>query len=264
MHRWRLQLRLLLPLLAREVRERAQHGWLGAAWPFIAPIATASVLTFVFGVIFQSRWGTQSSSGLLPLALNLYVGLIIFQYLAESITASPAWITRHAALSRQGHAPVLKLVAASWANHSLTLGGNLVLLSAIVLLSGNFEWGLLPTAPVWLGAALLPLLLSTLSLVLALAALGVYLRNLGPFLTPATQLLLFLSPVFYPADQVPQGFRWLLQCNPLVWPVETIRHALLGGPAPEHGLIAMWLPALLLPVALWLFQRLRQGFADVL
>jgi lipopolysaccharide transport system permease protein len=77
---------------------------------------------------------------------------------------------------------------------------------------------------------------------------------------------MFLSPVFYTLDTVPESFRAIMYWNPLTSYVETFRLILLGGQWP--GLEQLWLPWILaLAIAALgyaFFQRVRHGFADIL
>ena len=45
-------------------------------------------------------------------------------------------------------------------------------------------------------------------------------------------LLMFVSNLFYPTDQLPQLIRWLAWLNPVTWQVDLIRDATFGGGDP--------------------------------
>jgi lipopolysaccharide transport system permease protein len=79
------------------------------------------------------------------------------------------------------------------------------------------------------------------------------------------QMLLFLSPVFYPAQAVPGFLRPLFQHNPLGAVIESLR-ALMGQQAVDWAAwgiaLAVSFVALLLGHAF--FQHSRDEFADVL
>ena len=79
----------------------------------------------------------------------------------------------------------------------------------------------------------LPLILFVLGLSWALAALGVYLRDLAQTIDIVTTVLMFLSPIFYPASAVPEGFRWAIEWNPMSFFVEQTRAVLICGHAPR-------------------------------
>ena len=117
----------------------------------------------------------------------------------------------------------------------------------------------------WVPVVFAPLVLVVVALEWVLASLGVFLRDLRQIVGVATTLVMFLSPVFYPASAVPGRFRPWLLLNPLSYVVEEARAVALAGRAPHWaGLAAYaavsWLTAWL---CLAWFTKTRRGFADV-
>jgi lipopolysaccharide transport system permease protein len=100
---------------------------------------------------------------------------------------------------------------------------------------------------------------------LAVAALAVYLRDIAQITGLLATVLLFVSPVFFPAQALPEWLRPLLLVNPLTVPIESAR-ALLYGTGVDWT--AWLLHAVLCVLAASLgwafFQATRRGFADVL
>jgi len=100
----------------------------------------------------------------------------------------------------------------------------------------------------------------------ALASLGVFLRDVSQFIGVITIMLMFLSPIFYPATALPETYRHLLYLNPLTSVIEQTRDVLFWGKAPDFTLLALyWIATTIIA---WLgfawFQKTRKGFADVL
>jgi ABC-2 type transport system permease protein len=63
------------------------------------------------------------------------------------------------------------------------------------------------------------------------ATLAVRLRRVDSFNTftsAAYLILMFLSSMFYPLDQVPAWFRWIALMNPMTWQVDALRFSLIG------------------------------------
>ena len=77
---------------------------------------------------------------------------------------------------------------------------------------------------------------------------------------------MFLSPVFYPASQIPERFKTLFYLNPLTFPIEDARGALIFGRVPEPGHLVIELLAgiVIAQLGFWWFQKTRRGFADVI
>ena len=111
----------------------------------------------------------------------------------------------------------------------------------------------------------LPLLLFCLGVGLLLSGLGVYLRDLRAIMPVASQILMFLSPLFYPASALPEAFRGLLHLNPLTGIIENTRTVLFAGTAPDWTVLGLQILVGLLfaALSLRLLRFLRTGFADI-
>ena len=64
---------------------RYRGSALGIGWTFITPLAMLAVYTFIFSVVFKSRWGGIEQGGPLGFAVNLFAGLIVFNLFSECV-----------------------------------------------------------------------------------------------------------------------------------------------------------------------------------
>ncbi|HOW75871.1 MAG TPA: ABC transporter permease [Candidatus Competibacteraceae bacterium] len=261
-HQCWLQRQLFLKLLRRDFAERYRGSYLGLLWSLLLPLLSLLVFTFFFGVIFQMRWAGRSDASLSDLALILFVGMALYNFLAECLNRAPGLILAHQNYVKNVVFPLEMLPAVMVASAVLTLAATLLV---ILLLQATLGSGLSWTA-LLLPMIVLPLMLFVLGLSGFLASLGVYIRDIQQLIIPLVQLMMFLSPVFYPAAALPEAMRPWLQLNPLALAIEQTRGILLFGQAPD------WTPYLLSLVAggliallgAWWFARTRRGFADVL
>jgi lipopolysaccharide transport system permease protein len=137
---------------------------------------------------------------------------------------------------------------------------------ALLVVANLVVTGRLSATLVLLPVAYVPLVLLTMALGWLLASLGVYVRDLGPAIGVATQVLFFLSPIFYPVSAVPERFRVIVHVNPLTPILEAFRATILSSAPPAWG------PWCLLTLVsgvgavlgyAW-FMQTRKGFADVM
>jgi lipopolysaccharide transport system permease protein len=86
------------------------------------------------------------------------------------------------------------------------------------------------------------------------------------FTSLLTTVLMFLSPIFYPASALPQTYRRLLFLNPLTPTIEQARDVLFWGNSPDMTQLLGYLAgsALIAWLGFAWFQKTRKGFADVL
>lgn len=257
-----LQHQLFLKLLRRDFAERYRGSYLGLLWSLLLPLLSLLVFTFFFGVIFQLRWAGRGDTSLGDLALILFVGMALYNFLAECLTRAPGLILAHQNYVKNVVFPLEMLPAVMVASALLTLVATLLV---ILLLQATMGQGL--AWPVLLlPVVVLPLVLFALGLSGVLAALGVYIRDIQQLIVPLVQLMMFLSPVFYPMDALSEAMRPWLQLNPLAVVIEQTRAIILFGqpPAWNHYLLCLALGVTTALVGAWWFARTRQGFADVL
>ncbi|QBP73982.1 ABC transporter permease [Herbaspirillum huttiense] len=253
---------LLVQMTKREVVGRYKGSALGVAWSFFNPIFMLVVYTIVFSQIFKSRWGSGGDESQTQFAVVLFVGMIVLNLFSEVINRAPHLIVQNVNFVKKVVFPleILPLVSLGAAVFHGLISLS-VLLLAFVTFNGFLHWTLVFTPLV-----LLPFLLVIAGLTWTLAALGVFLRDLGQTVAIATTVLTFLSPVFYPVDAVPGKLRTLIMLNPLTFIIEQARNVLIWGRLPDWTGLAIYLLASM--VLAWLgyacFQKSRKGFADVL
>jgi lipopolysaccharide transport system permease protein len=245
----------------REVLGRYRGSAFGLLWSFFNPLFMLAVYTFVFSEIFKARWSAGSESKT-EFALLLYAGLIVFNIFAECINRAPGLILSNVNYVKKVVFPleILPLVCLLSA-----LYHSLISLLAWLMAYMVF-YGLPYPSTLYLPLILLPFALFIMGLSWALAALGVFLRDVEQFIGVVVMVFMFLSTIFYPAAALPEHYRHLLFLNPLTPVIEQIRDVLFWGKDPDFELLGIyWLVAAAIA---WLgfawFQKTRKGFADVL
>lgn len=255
--------KLIFALARRDVVGRYRGSVIGLAWSFFNPLLTLAAFTFVFGSVFNARWGVSAGAeSRVEFALILFVGLILHGLAAECIGRAPALILNNPNLVKKVVFPLEILAAVTLCAalfHALISFG-------VWLIAALLVWSKVPIAILGLPLVLAPFLLGLLGVIWIFAALGVYLRDLGQGVAIVVLLLMFLAPIFYPLSAVPEHFQSLIRLNPLTYYVEATRGMLIWGRWPDPAaLLLQYLAAGLLCFAgYWWFQRTRGGFADVL
>jgi lipopolysaccharide transport system permease protein len=254
---------LIAQLAKRDVIGRYKGSIIGLAWSFFNPLFMLAVYTFVFSMVFESRWGSASGAeNRTQFAAVLFVGLIVQGLFADVLNRAPGIILTHVNFVKKvifplEILPVVSLGAALF--HSLI--SLLVLVTTSFLLNITVHWTVLCTPVV-----LLPLVVLTVGLAWILASLGVYIRDVGPTVSITMTVILFLTPIFYPITAVPERYRDWIMANPLTFIVEQAREVLVWGRLPDWRGLGIYL-LVALGVAwtgfAW-FQKTRKGFADVL
>jgi lipopolysaccharide transport system permease protein len=94
---------------------------------------------------------------------------------------------------------------------------------------------------------------------------GVFLRDLREVIALVLVAMLFLSPIFYSIDRMPEFARALIRLNPVAVPVMQIRDVAYYGeiPDPMVWLQLLVVSAIFARVGYSVFSRCRGAFADV-
>lgn len=252
---------LMRVLVQREVLGRYRGSIFGILWSFFNPIFMLLVYTFVFSVVFKARWGGGSDSKT-EFALVLFAGLIVFNLFAECFNRAPGLILANVNYVKR---VVFPLEILPW----VALGSALfhAFISLGVWLIAYFIFFGLPHATtLLLPVVAVPLILFIMGVTWFLSSLGVYLRDVSQFVGILTTMLMFLSPIFYPASALPEEYRHLLLFNPLTPAIEQARYVLFWGKVPDMTMLSVYM--LVASMVAWLgfawFQKTRKGFSDVL
>jgi len=255
------QRNLIWQFARREVLGRYRGSVLGVSWSVLTPMAMLAVYTLVFRHIFKAKW-PGVDDGNLSFALNLFAGLLVFNWAAEFLSRAPRLVTEQPNLVTK---VVFPLQVLPWS--ALLSSFFHAMVSCAVWLAGcllfgqgmHLSWLALPL--VFL--ALMPTLLG---LGWILSALGVSFRDLAEIVGLFMGMMLFLTPVFFPLSVLPDFLQTWVQFNPLATPIEALRQIGLMGVWPKFSsLLQLFVVGLGLAMfGAWLFEKSRKGFADVL
>jgi lipopolysaccharide transport system permease protein len=253
---------LVWQMSKREVLGRYRGSMMGLAWSLFNPIFMLLVYTFVFSVVFETRWGVSTDEGRGAFAVILFAGMVVHGLFAECINRAPSLILNNTNYVKK---VVFPLEILPWATLVSALFHTaisvLVLLLAEWVLMGGIPWTVVLLPLVWL-----PFIASIMGVSWLLASLGVYLRDVAQITGLVTTVLLFMSPVFYPLSRLPEKFQAWLLLNPLTFIIEQTRQVVVFGNLPDWGGLLVY--GLFAGLLLWLgfvwFQKTRGGFADVL
>jgi lipopolysaccharide transport system permease protein len=258
---WRNR-QLIAQMTRREIVGRYRGSFMGLTWAFFNPVFMLAAYTFVFSGVFQAKWGGDSEAAKGEFALLLLVGVIVHGLFSEVLTRAPGLIVGNANFVKKVVFPleILPVIATAAALfHALVTV--LVLLIGMLVLKAHIPWTV-----VFIPMVLLPFIVFTMGLAWILASLGVFFRDASQITGIVATVLLFLSPVFYPVNAVPEPFRAWMLANPLTLVIEQSRQVLIWGHMPDWSSLGVYATGAVLVAwagYAW-FQRTRTGFADVM
>jgi lipopolysaccharide transport system permease protein len=248
---------LFLFLAWRDILVRYKQTVVGVTWAVIRPFLTMVVLTVVFG-----RLANMPSGGV-PYPLLVLCGMLPWQFFSTAVSECGNSLVGNTSLISKVYFPRMTVPASS------------VITSLVDLL---LSVGLLALLMVWYQYLPGPrVFLLPLFLLIAFAAAfgcGVWISALMVkyrdfrFVVPfVVQFGLYISPVGFTSEVVPEPWRLLYSLNPMVAAIDGFRWAVLGGNAALYWpgfLLSLVVVGVLLGAGIRYFRRTERTFADVI
>lgn len=232
---------------------KAQHynTFFGQLWTVLNPLLLAGIYFLVIGLILGGRRGNPAYLG------QVLGGLFCFYYTRNAVAFGAKSIVGGGALITNTAVPRALLPLSSVLSALLVYGPMLVVYAVIHVIGGY------PVGPQVLALVPLVVLQTVLNcgLALALAAVTVYFRDTSSFLPYLLRIWLYLSPVLWRVDAVPEQLRPLVFVNPLTPLMMAWQQILLDGRWPERTLLLAaggWAIAGLILGALFFLSRERE------
>lgn len=211
---WRSR-RMVALLVNRDLRVRYSTSFLGYVWTILDPLLSALVYWFVFTVIFIRKGGES------PYIVFLLAGLLPWTWASGAINASCKAMSGEAKLVRSSNVPrevwVVRVVLAKFVEFIFSLP--VIVLFAIAF-GASLHWQVIYFP---LATAIMFLLLTGVALILAPAT--VLVTDLERVVKIVLRLLLYLSPVLYSVNDVPEQLQGLFMLNPFSGIIDLYRMA---------------------------------------
>jgi len=242
-------------LMWRDIKVRYKQTALGAAWAVLQPFTTM----VVFSVFFGSLAGVPSGGASYP--VFFFSALVPWTFFATAVALGANSLVQYEELVSKVYFPRLIMPAAAVFACLLDLAIASVVLLGMLLVYGTTPSLAILTLPFFVALAAVTALAASLWL----SGLNVLYRDVRYVIPFLVQLGLFLSPVAYASDLVPEPWRSLYQLNPMAGVIDGFRWALVDGPAPGPILAGATAVALgLLGGGIMYFRRIERSFADVI
>ena len=245
---------LLLLLIQRDVSIRYKQSAVGIGWAILQPLLTTLIFTVVFG-----SFAKLPSDGY-PYALYVMCAMVPWTFFSRALSGASGSIVGASGMVTKVYFPRLVLPISKTVSGLVDFAVAFVLLIVLLVV-----YRVMPT----IGVLMLPLfillaLATALGIGLWLTALNVKYRDIGLLVPFLTQIWMYVSPIAYSSQIVPQKYLWLYSLNPIYGVVEGFRWALLGKAAPATGPLAIscGVVVLMLASGIWYFRRTEREFAD--
>ncbi len=241
----------------RDILVRYKQTAIGIAWALIRPFLTMVVFTVVFGNLAQ-----LPSEGA-PYPILVFAAMLPWQFFANSLSESSNSLIFNTNLVSKVYFPRL-IVPAS----AVIVSFVDFLISGIILLGLMAWYNFVPgwrilTLPLFILIAFV----AAMGAGLWLAALNVEYRDFRYIVPFIVQFGLYISPVGFSSQIIPEQWRLLYSLNPMVGVIDGFRWAILGGESQIYlpgFVLSLVIVILLLWTGIWYFRKMERTFADVI
>lgn len=241
---------LLLELTKKDVKLKYRNSVLGFVWTLLEPLLTMIVLTIVFGTIMEKKTPHFS--------VYILTGRLLYTFFSGGTKLALKSIRRNAGMIRKVYVPKYMYPLAAVMSSFITF-----LLSLVVLVLVAGAQGMKPTRHL-LGVflPLITLFVMTVAIGLLLSVLDVFFRDLEYLWNVATMLIMYMSAIFYPAENLLDSkYGVLIRYNPLYSVIANFRHAIYGQP-PElfYTVYPIVFSLVILVVGVYFFYKKQDRF----
>ena len=254
---WRYR-ELFYILSWRDVKVRYKQTVIGAAWSVIRPLLTMIIFTIIFSKVSKLPAGVEA-----PYAIMVYAAMLPWTFFATALSEASMSLIGNANLITKVYFPRMIVPTAAVITSLVDFAISFVLLFLLY-----FWYGYSPSWQiVFLPFFLLLAFIASMGAGLFITALNVKYRDFRYIIPFIVQFGLYLSPVGFNSDIVPEKWRLLYSLNPMVGVIDGFRWCLLrGGQAlrVDTLILSVFISLLLLFLGVRQFRKMEKSFADLI
>lgn len=242
---------LLKLLVSRNLKLKYRRSVLGYVWSVLNPLLIMIVMTIVFSTMFKRNIENYP--------VYLFCGQLLYNAMSNCTHQAISSITGNASLLKKSYVPkyifTLSKITSGMVDLLLSMGA---LLLVMIATGTQFTWYL-----ILIPFVLVQLYVFCIGLGLFLAQANVFFRDIQYIYNAVTTAWMYLTPIFYPIDSLPDNVAWLIKhFNPMYFYVGQFRDLAYSGRMPGHLIItAGCLTAIAaLAIGVWSFRRSEDRF----
>ena len=254
---WRYR-ELFLVLAWRDLSVRYKQTIIGVLWALIRPFLSMIIFTIIFG-----RIAKLPSDGTTPYALMVFAGMLPWTFFSTGLAEASNSLVNNANLISKVYFPRLLVPAATIAVAFVDFLISFCILIALMVWYQFFPGWQIALLPMFVLLAFL----ASLGPSLWITAFNVKYRDFRYVIPFIVQFGLYVSPVGFSSNVLPEQWRLLYSLNPMVGVIDGFRWCLLGGQSQLY-LPGLWISVAATALFLWLgirqFRRTENSFADLI
>lgn len=246
---------MVFELTHRELRGKYKGSVLGFLWTYVNPLMQILVYAFVFSQIFRS--------GIEKFHLYLIVSMFPFNFFTGGVIQGLGSIRYQGDLVKKVYFPRQILPIVSLTVNFVNMLISFLIIYSILLVSG---WGINLKLQVWLLPVMVIEYFFALGLALLLSAVEVYFRDIEHIVTVLMMIWMYVTPMFYSIEIIPEKFLPVFYCNPMLYVIGMYQQILYYKVAPDMVYMARGAGFAVAVMAMGsvIFKMLEKRFAEEL
>ena len=241
---------LLKELVRRDVKTKYRRSVLGMLWSVLNPLGMMIIMSIVFSHVFRSN--------IENFPVYLMCGQVIFNFYNEASTVAMSSVLGNASLINKVYVPKYLFPVSKVCSCFVNLVTSFIALVIVIVATGTkLSWtALLVFIPV------IYVFVFSLGMGLMLSALVVTFRDLQHLYGILITAWMYMTPIFYPVDMLPEWVADLVRLNPLANFIEMFRDVILYNVVPSGILQAKCIVSCVVALGLgfWIFYKQQDTF----
>ena len=246
---------MIISLVKRDLKSRYKGSVLGFFWMLLNPLLQLCVYTIVFSTIMRMD--------IEKFYLFLFVALVPWLFFSTCLSAGTTVIFSQQDMVKKIYFPREVLPISFTLSQFINMLLSFIVIFVVVFISGVK----IPVqALLYLPLIMIIEFVLALGITFLVSALTVYFRDLEHIMGIVSMAWMYMTPVIYPVDMVPEQFITLFYLNPMTSITIAYRDILYYGKVPEMETLlnASILGVVVLVIGRLLFSRMQRGFAEEL
>lgn len=240
---------LLKQLVVRDIKLKYRRSVLGMFWSFLNPLFMMIIMTIVFSKLFNRVENYT---------VYFLTGKLIFDFYSEATKASMNSVIQNSSLIKKIYIPKYIFPTSKAMSAFVNLIFSLLVLT-IMLFITNVEFSL---TMLLFPIPLIYIFFISLGIGLILSALTVFFRDIVHLYSVFCLGLMYLTPIFYPADIMPEKYIILQKINPVYHVIGYFRKIILYGEIPtiHENFVCIGFSVIFMILGLFIFYKKQDKF----
>lgn len=246
---------MIISLVKRDLKGRYKESVLGFLWMLVNPLLQLVVYTIVFSTVMKTD--------IEKFYLFLFVALVPWVFFSTCLSAGTTIVLGQQDMIKKIFFPRAALPIAFTTSQFVNMILSFIIVLIVVLFSGNkinfVAWIFLPV--IWIIEYAL-----CLGVTLIVSSLNIYIRDLEHIMGVVSMAWMYLTPVIYSIDMVPEKYLGVFYLNPMTSVINVYRDILYYSRIPQtESLLRAGIAAfVVLLLGSLMFEKLQKGFAEEL